>query len=118
MRLGSLAYASIVYTAIILPWMVSSQSEVDILDMESVFAMFQNPDVFFVGWMHYLAFDLLAARGLAMDALQVCSVSYFTYYLAVVPCLLMTLYVGPVGFLLYSFLLSRRADSKPSAKMD
>jgi hypothetical protein len=36
-----------------------------------------------------------------MDAIDTCNVSYVTYYLLVVPCLLLTLYMGPVGFLSY-----------------
>jgi hypothetical protein len=78
--------------------------QVDIADMDSVFRVFGIPNVFFCGWVHYLAFDLLVARGLAMDAVYTCNVSYMSYYLFVVPCLLATLYVGPVGYLLYMIL--------------
>jgi hypothetical protein len=54
--------------------------------------------------MMKLVFDLLIARGLAMDAIDTCNVSYAKYYLLVVPCLLLTFYMGPVGFLLYMML--------------
>lgn len=48
-----------------------------------------------------------------MDAIDTCNVSYPTYYLLVVPCLLLTLYMGPVGFLLYMIL--RTTVLKPAA---
>jgi membrane protein implicated in regulation of membrane protease activity len=48
-----------------------------------------------------------------MDAIDACSVSYPTYYLLVVPCLLLTLYMGPAGFLLYMIL--RITVLKPAA---
>ena len=93
---------AVLYAAVLLPLMWDpNQPAVDINNMESVFRVFGNPNVFFCGWVHYLAFDLLVARGMALDAVETCQVCYWTYYVGVVPCLLATLYVGPVGYLLY-----------------
>jgi Domain of unknown function (DUF4281) len=108
-------YASIWFPMILFP-SPDGHMTVDISKMESVFALFQKPDVFFVGWVHYLAFDLLVGRGLAMDAVQHCNVTYLQYYLVVVPCLLGTFYVGPVGFLIY-MLLRLVGIVKPSPTM-
>jgi Domain of unknown function (DUF4281) len=100
---------AIIYASVLLPIMLfpdpnNPTPQVDIANMDSVFSIFGIPNVFFCGWVHYLAFDLLVARGLAMDAVYTCNVSYVCYYLIVVPCLLATLYVGPVGYLLYMIL--------------
>jgi hypothetical protein len=100
---------AVIYAAVLLPLMLlpdpnNPAPQVDIANMDSVFRVFGIPNVFFCGWVHYLAFDLLVARGLAMDAVYTCNVSYMSYYLFVVPCLLATLYVGPVGYLLYMIL--------------
>jgi hypothetical protein len=76
----------------------------DLSSMESVFRLFENPNFFFVGWVHYLCFDLLVARGLAVDAIDTYQVSHLKFYCLVVPCLFSTLYIGPVGFLLYMIL--------------
>jgi len=95
------------YGAVLLPIMLFPDPDdeaPDLSKMESVFAMFQKPDIFFVGWVHYLVFDLLVARGCAIDAISTFNVSYLRYYLMVVPCLLSILYVGPVGFLLHMIL--------------
>jgi Domain of unknown function (DUF4281) len=96
--------ASILLPIMLFPDPSKPATIVDLAEMESVFGLFALPDVFFCGWVHYLAFDLLVARGLAIDAVQACSVSYLTYYIMVVPCLLCTLYVGPVGYLMYTIL--------------
>jgi Domain of unknown function (DUF4281) len=82
---------------------------------------FKKPDVFFCGWVHYLAFDLLVARGMALDAVNGCKVSYIQYYCTVVPCLVATLYVGPVGYLLYMVLryafLKKPVTESPSSSV-
>jgi Domain of unknown function (DUF4281) len=100
---------ALLYSSILLPMMLfpdpsKPPPNVHLAVMESVFNAFALPDVFFCGWVHYLAFDLLVARGLAMDAVKTCNVSYLAYYILVVPCLVATLYVGPVGYLMYMIL--------------
>jgi Domain of unknown function (DUF4281) len=64
-----------------------SDPVLDINNMESVMTVLGTPNVFFCAWVHYLAFDLLVARGVAMDAADTCHVSYLQYYTMVVPCL-------------------------------
>jgi hypothetical protein len=97
----AILYASILLPIMLIPDTNSESPKIDINDMDSVFNAFGIPNVFFCGWVHYLAFDLLVARGIAMDAIYTCNISYVGYYLLVVPCLLATLYIGPVGFLIY-----------------
>ena len=117
---------AVIYSAVLLPLMLlpdpnNPAPPIDIADMDSVFHAFGIPNVFFCGWVHYLAFDLLVARGLAMDAVYTCNVSYMSYYLLVVPCLLATLYVGPVGYLLYTilrFLILYSPNAMPKSKYD
>lgn len=95
----------LLYSAVFLPMMLSptpdGQPEPDISSMQSIFSLFGDPDIFFCGWVHYLSFDLLVARGIAEDALEVCKVSNFQYYAMVVPCLFACFYCGPVGFVAY-----------------
>ena len=98
----------LLYSAVFLPMMLSSQDDgqppPDISSMGSMFRLFGDPDIFFAGWVHYLAFDLLVARGIAEDAIEVCKVSNFQYYAMVAPCLLGCFYCGPVGFVAYMAL--------------
>jgi hypothetical protein len=58
--------------------------------------LFENPYLLLAGWVHYLAFDLFVGAWEVRDArrLQI-------NHLIVVPCLLLTFMLGPVGLLLY-----------------
>jgi hypothetical protein len=53
------------------------------------------------GWAHYLVFDLFVGAWLARDAQRV-----GLSHLALVPCLLLTLVVGPIGLLAYLIVRS------------
>jgi len=74
----------------------------DFGSLHGVVAMFQDPSVVFLGWVHYLAFDLLVGRAIVQDAVTRASWSPAIHALVVVPCLILTLMLGPTGFLLYS----------------
>ena len=68
---------------------------------------FGNPRVALIGWIHYLAFDMLAGLAIAMDARRV-GVNRFLMALP----LFLTLMAGPFGLLLYSvirFAYTRKA---------
>ena len=57
---------------------------------------FQRDEILILGWVHYLVFDLFVGAWISRD-----SHANSINHLLVVPCLLMTLFVGPVGLLAY-----------------
>lgn len=67
--------------------------------LEEVMLLFKNPKAVLAGWIHYLVFDLLTGRWIALDAVKNGIPKWF-----VGPCLLFTLMLGPFGFLLYTTL--------------
>ena len=67
--------------------------------LEDIARLFQNPYVLLAGWVHYLAFDLFVGSWIVRDAGRMEIRHWF-----VLPCLLLTFVLGPVGLLLY-FLL-------------
>ncbi len=67
--------------------------------LAEVAQLFQNPWLLLVGWVHYLAFDLFIGAWETRDAAR-----SGIPHLAVVPCLLLTFLVGPIGLLLYLLL--------------
>ena len=67
--------------------------------LEEVMLLFKNPKAVLAGWIHYLVFDLLTGRWIALDAVKNGIPKWF-----VGPCLLFTFMLGPVGFLLYTTL--------------
>jgi len=64
--------------------------------LQGVMAFFTSPVAATAGWIHYLVFDLFIGAWEVRDA-QRRGISHW----AVVPCLIVTLLFGPVGFLLY-----------------
>lgn len=58
--------------------------------------LFMNPWLLLAGWIHYLAFDLFVGAWEVRDAARL-----RIPHLVVVPCLVFTFLVGPVGLLMY-----------------
>ena len=69
---------------------------VDFGSLSSIATAFQNPDGVYAGWLHYCVFDPLVGLGEVIDSQQ----NKVPHFL-VVPCLILTLLFGPMGFLLY-----------------
>lgn len=81
----------------------SDDDQADLFTLDGVVKAFSNPNGVFVGWVHYVVFDLLVGRGISMDAVSRGATPTF-YVLAIVPCLCLTLAAGPIGFLLYAIV--------------
>ena len=64
-----------------------------------VMALFTSPYFALVGWVHYLVFDLFVGAWEVRDA-QRRGISHWP----VVPCLVLTLMLGPIGLLAYLLL--------------
>lgn len=63
-------------------------------------ALFARPEALLIGWVHYLAFDLWVGAWEAEEAARA-----NMPHLVVLPCLLLTFLLGPVG--LVAFLAAR-----------
>lgn len=64
--------------------------------LDGVMSLFTNRMAVTAGWVHYLAFDLLTGIWIRKNA-QKHGISHW----ALIPCLLLTFMMGPVGLLLY-----------------
>ena len=71
----------------------------DFTTLAGVMKLFMMKEVAVAGWVHYLVFDLFVGAWIGRDA-QRCAVPH----LLVVPCLLLTLLLGPLGLLAYLLL--------------
>lgn len=67
--------------------------------LAQVMKLFTNEWVVLAGWIHYLAFDMFVGAWEVKDA-QEQGVSH----LLVIPCLVLTFLLGPIGFLLYHII--------------
>ncbi|MGN6147728.1 MAG: ABA4-like family protein [Rhizomicrobium sp.] len=67
--------------------------------LAGVMSFFTSPVAATAGWIHYLVFDLFIGAWESRDA-QRRGIPHW----AVIPCLIVTLLFGPIGFLLYLIL--------------
>lgn len=65
--------------------------------LEGVMLFFSQPHGVLVGWVHYLVFDLFVGAWMVRDARR-----RGLHHGLVVPCLALTLMLGPIGLLLYT----------------
>ena len=72
--------------------------------LEGVALLLQSPPILLAGWIHYLAFDLFVGSWEVRDAQRI-----GVHHLLVVPCLLLTFMLGPIGLLLYLVLRAAMA---------
>lgn len=64
--------------------------------LADVATLFQRRELLLAGWIHYLAFDLFIGAWEVRDAQR-----NQIPHLVVIPCLLMTFMLGPIGLLFY-----------------
>lgn len=69
---------------------------IDFSSLSGIVTAFRNPDGVLAGWLHYCCFDPLVGLGEVLDSQE-----QKVPHIFVVPCLLLTLLFGPVGFLSY-----------------
>jgi len=67
--------------------------------LKGVMNLFTDPTAVLIGWIHYLAFDLMVGWFIVFDAQR----EGINRWL-LIPCLLFTFMLGPVGFLMYLLL--------------
>lgn len=98
-------FHSMVYVSgvILLAMNENHEDEGDFFSLDGVIKIFQDPNNVFVGWVHYVVFDCLVARMILLDSIQR-GASWTVHFLLVVPCMFLTLMLGPTGFLSYMVL--------------
>jgi hypothetical protein len=68
----------------------------DFWSLKAVQSLFSHETVVLVGWIHYLAFDLFIGAWLVRDAKRL-NIKHWV----LLPCLVLTLMLGPFGLLAY-----------------
>ncbi|WKN45179.1 ABA4-like family protein [Tunicatimonas pelagia] len=96
-RLGVVLLLSALYTILIITHL--GDSEGGFGSLAEVSQLFENPWSLLAGWVHYLAFDLFVGSWEVENA-QKLGISRWL----IIPCLLFTFLLGPIGLLLYLIL--------------
>lgn len=74
--------------------------------LADVAALFKKPELLLAGWIHYLAFDLFIGAWEIRDSHR-----HGIPHLVMVPCLLMTFILGPIGLLFYFAIRTAKTRS-------
>ncbi len=86
---------AVTYTAMMIGLMTSGE-KLDFSCLAGLSVAFSQPQVMLVGWIHYLAFDLWVGAWEAEMAPK-----WGVPHWALLPCLGMTFFVGPMGLVLF-----------------
>jgi Domain of unknown function (DUF4281) len=93
----------IILFAIIYSWLIISSFDIEILKnfstLNGVSNLFENKQMLLAGWIHYLAFDLLAGIYIIRNA-EKNSINHWL----ITPALVLTFLFGPFGLLIYCLL--------------
>jgi Domain of unknown function (DUF4281) len=76
--------------------------------LADVATLFQKQELLLAGWIHYLAFDLFIGAWETRDAQR-----SGLPHLVVVPCLVMTFMLGPIGLLFYFAIRTAKLRAVP-----
>lgn len=86
--------------AIVYAWCISQSFAADDFEkfstLDGVMNLFTNKTAVTAGWVHYLAFDLMVGIWIKKNSMK-----YGISHWLIIPCLLFTFMLGPVGLLLY-----------------
>jgi heme A synthase len=86
--------------AIVYAWLISQSFQPGDFEkfgtLDGVMSLFTNKTAVTAGWVHYLAFDLMVGIWVKKNSMK-----YGISHWLIIPCLLFTFMMGPVGLLLY-----------------
>jgi heme A synthase len=86
--------------AIVYAWLISQSFQPSDFEkfgtLDGVMQLFTNKTAVTAGWVHYLAFDLMVGIWVKKNSMK-----YGISHWLIIPCLLFTFMMGPVGLLLY-----------------
>jgi Kef-type K+ transport system membrane component KefB len=102
-------FLSIAYLVLIL--LFFGRAEGGFGSLPDVMKLFTNEWAMLAGWIHYLAFDMFIGAWEVRDA-QERGVSH----ILVIPCLVLTFLLGPIGLLLYHIIRYFAAKGEENAE--
>ncbi len=99
---NSIIYMAVAFLAIVYMVYILTGPPMDFAafgSLQGVKSLFSVENAILIGWVHYLAFDLLVGNWITNEAQRLGIKHSF-----VIPCLFFCLMFGPVGFLLFTII--------------
>lgn len=93
------AILAVAYLVLIVLYFRAAPENASFDSLEGVKSFFQLDGLLLAGWIHYLCFDLFIGSWEVRDARR-----SGIHHLLVIPCLVFTLMLGPIGLLAYLLL--------------
>ena len=96
------AVYSFLYLILVIDWIKKNPTKVSNIDfstLRGVVELFKDEAAVFAGWTHYIAFDLMIARYIVLDAVE-----EGIPHILIVPLVPVTLMLGPIGLFSYSII--------------
>lgn len=96
---NTVIYIAVGSLAAVYFYLMANGAPMDLSDfstLEGIVSLFAVPEAVLIGWIHYLAFDLLIGNWIVNETRRLS----ITHWLAI-PSLLLTFMFGPIGFLLF-----------------
>jgi len=87
---------AVIYSALVIVTLITGGSDGSFMSLDGVARLFEDRTVLTAAWIHYLAFDLAVGSWMWLRARELGLAHRW-----LVPCLLATLWVGPVGFVAF-----------------
>lgn len=81
--------------------------------LDGVMGLFTDRNMVLAGWIHYLAFDMFIGSWEVRDARRL-----GIRHLVLVPCLLLTFMLGPIGLLLWFVIRSSLGREQPASPLE
>lgn len=101
---------ALIYLALVLPDIAAIFPAVVRPQLDAIAALLGTPRGATIGWQHFLAFDLLVGRLVYLDAIE----RGITHWI-LAPVLLLTLLLGPIGYLLHLMWRVRHVSHRSTA---
>jgi hypothetical protein len=99
---------ALTYTVLILPQLITLLPALANPELDNLARLLGTPEAAAIGWIHFLAFDLFVGRWIYLDSRERQISAWW-----VSPALVLTLMMGPVGWLLYLALRSFLPATQP-----
>jgi hypothetical protein len=92
------------YSVLLIYFLIASGESMDFMSLDGVMRLFTTKEAVLLGWIHYLAFDLVAGMWAFSDAKLGNDKGRNIPHYLLAPCLGLTFIFGPLGFSLYWLL--------------
>jgi len=107
---------AVIYTIGIASVVISKDRPEAVMTFEGILALFKEPHLVYLGWVHYCFSDVLLGRWILGDALAHGATLEF-HVMVMIPVLVLAMMLSPAGWLVYVALVRPLLTGKGTTKI-